>query len=118
MDYPLLYVLTTNHNVICYDIATDKHLKKYSFMAWDEAFQCECIRTRSFKALIVGGKYEIRVYNETLLISKLELNYELRCFKFGTTARQENCLVLVYKDNGFEVKIMHRQWNPNVKYQK
>ena len=45
--------------------------------------------------------------------------HPLKHLKFGTCGRQENCLVLVYdQPHGFEVKIMHRQFNHNFKYEK
>lgn len=33
--------------------------------------------------------------------------------KFGTYGKQDGCVIIFYEGKGFEVKIMHRQFNPN-----
>jgi hypothetical protein len=35
---------------------------------------------------------------------------------YGSFAREESCLILLYENNGFEVLIGHRLFNPNEKY--
>ena len=46
-------------------------MKKTSFILPVEGLQIEAIRTRGFKALMVGCEKEVRIYNEGLLICKI-----------------------------------------------
>jgi hypothetical protein len=53
-----------------------------------------------------------------MLVYKLSVEDIINRIKFGTYGRQEGCLIVFFQDKGFEVKIVHRLFNPSSKLER
>ena len=128
-DHPRLYILTNNQTINCYDItATGQvgsgssiaagHRKLYSIRLQGQPIQLEIMKLRNAKALLVALKQELRIYNDRMLVYKLATDDVISHIKFGTYGRQDGCLIVFFDGKGFEVKIVHRLFNPNSKLER
>ena len=50
------------------------------------------------------------------MIYKHETDKKIISITYGSFAREQNCLILLYEKDGFEVLITHRLFNPKEKY--
>jgi hypothetical protein len=64
----------------------------------------------------VALENEFRLYNEKEVIYTFLTEYKLYSVVWGSFAREDSCLILLYENAGFEVLILHRQFNPKEKY--
>lgn len=65
----------------------------------------DCVRTRGFIGLLAGlASREIRLYNEKLLIAKINLKENLMGLKFGRLGKEDDCLVISSEDGSVIVK--------------
>lgn len=58
----------------------------------------------------------MRLYIEKEVIYTFMTDYKLYSVVWGSFAREDNCLILLYENAGFEVLILHRQFNPKERY--
>lgn len=55
---------------------------------------------------------EFRLLRDKETIYRYETDFKLYNILHGSFSREENCVILLYENNGFEVLIGHRLFNP------
>lgn len=64
------------------------------------------------KLLLVAFEMEFRLLRDKETIYRYETDFKLYNILHGSFSREENCVILLYENNGFEVLIGHRLFNP------
>lgn len=90
--------------------------KKYSLKLGQQPLKAEFLRFKGQKMTIIALESEVRLYNERELNYTFVTDYKLYNVVWGSFAREECCLILLYENAGFEVLILHRQFNLKEKY--
>lgn len=90
--------------------------KAYSFKLPKQPIKVLYINYKSFKLTLILFQDEFRLYNGREVIYSYFTSYKMYDALFGSFAKEENCLILMYENHGFEVLILHRQFNPKERY--
>lgn len=81
-----------------------------------QPIKVEFMRVKGQKLTILAFEKEVRFYNEKQLNYTFITDYNLYNIIWGSFAREEACLILLYENAGFEVLILHRLFKPTQKY--
>lgn len=90
--------------------------KKYTLKLGQQPLKAEFLRFKGQKMSIVALEGEVRLYSERELQYTFVTEFKLYNVVWGSFAREECCLILLYENAGFEVLILHRQFSPKEKY--
>lgn len=75
--------------------------KKYTLKLAQQPLKAEFIKTKNQKLLLVALETEVRLYNEKEVIYTYVTDYRLYSVIWGSFAREDNCLILLYEHAGF-----------------
>lgn len=90
--------------------------KKYSFKLPKQPIKVILVDYKSTKMSFVVFQDEFRIYNEKEIVYSFVTQHRMYDLLFGSFAKEENCVILMYESHGFEVLILHRQFNPKQNY--
>ena len=75
-----------------------------------QPLKVDFMRVKGQKMTILAFEREVRFYNEKELNYTFITDYNLYDIIWGSFAREEGCLILLYEHAGFEVLILHRHF--------
>lgn len=119
LSFPDMIVVGADQTVTHYLLSnTNPKLiaKKYALKLGQQPLRAEFLRFKGQKMTIIALENEVRLYNERELNYTFVTDYKLYNVIWGSFAREECCLILLYENAGFEVLILHRQFSLREKY--
>lgn len=113
LSFPDLVLVGADQTVTYYSLSnnTFKILgQKYKMKMGAQPIKVEFLKVKGQKLTILAFEREVRFYNEKELNYTFITEFNLYNVIWGSFAREECCLILLYENAGFEVLILHRQF--------
>ena len=115
------FVISTADNVMSLYSFSNQNFKlpvpKFSIKLNKKPIKCLLMKHKGIKLILVAFSDEFRIYNQKEVIYRQESDKKINSVTYGSFAREQNCLILLYEKDGFEVLITHRLFNPKEKYE-
>jgi hypothetical protein len=119
LSFPDLVLVGADQTVAHYVLSNNSFkllAQRYKMKMGAQPLKAEFLKFKGQKLTILAFEHEVRLYNERELNYTFVTDYPLYNIIWGSFAREECCLILLYEHAGFEVLILHRQFKSTEKY--
>lgn len=100
-----------NDQIMCYN---QKCVKQYT-ISLNASITCmekfDHANSKYIGILVALDNQEVRIYKEKEIIYTLNAEGIVTAMRFGTFGREAGALVMLYKQKGLDVKILHRKFD-------
>ena len=104
LDFPDLVIVGADQTVTHHVLSNNNFkimAKKYTLKLGQQPLKAEFIRAKGQKLLLVALENEVRLYNEKEVIYTFITDFKLYSIVWGSFAREDSCLILLYENAGF-----------------